>query len=165
MHQDLATYLLVAAIALAAGAALAYAALKMRIERTRSELVEARTQLAERTASYKREQEILEKNSITVLMHPYKQEHGENGYFSDERRAEIGYQYQLFVAGVPCFEPHRVAVEVLSKKEVNVERIEKATQTAFSLIETFASKHPAFTAVKSAHLVAERLNKLTEKRG
>lgn len=161
MSQQLIIYLFLAFVA---GAVIAYAISKIRFEKDRTQLVEARTQLAERATSYEREQELAQKNALTVLMYPYKQEHGEDGYFSDERRAEIGYLYQLFVAGIPCFEPHKIPVEVLSKKEVNVERIEQAQQTVFALIETFAGKHPAFAAVKAAPVVIEQARKVTRKK-
>lgn len=161
MSQLLIIYLLLAFVA---GAVIAYVISKFRFDRERAQLVEARTQLAERAASYEREQELAQKNALTVLMYPYKQEHGEDGYFSDERRAEIGYLYQLFVAGIPCFEPHKIPVEVFSKKEVNVERIEQAQQTVFALIETFAGKHPAFAAVKAAPVVIEQARKVGSKK-
>lgn len=161
MSQEFIIYVFLAFVA---GALLAYAICKIRFGQGQAQLVEARTQLAERAASYEREQEIAQKNAITVLMYPYKQEHGEDGYFSDERRAEIGYLYQLFVAGVPCFEPHKIPVEVLSKKEVNVERIEQAKQTVFALIETFAGKHPAFAALKAAPVIIEQARKVTGKK-
>ena len=32
------------------------------------------------------------KSELSVVMFPYKEEHGENGFLSDERRAEIGYK-------------------------------------------------------------------------
>jgi hypothetical protein len=162
MSQEFIIYLF---LAFAAGTVIAYAISRIRFEQARAQLVEARTQLAERAASYEREQEIAQKNALTVLMYPYKEEHGEDGYFSDERRAEIGYLYQLFVAGIPCFEPHKIPVEVLSKKEVNAERIEKAQQTVFALIETFAGKHPAFSAAKAAPVIIEQARKITGKKG
>jgi hypothetical protein len=87
-------------------------------------------------------------------MFPYKEEHGEDGFFSDERRAEIGYKYQIFVAGVPCFDAHKIPVEVLSKKQVNPERIEQAMQSTFDLLGSFACKHPAFAAFQSAKAAA-----------
>jgi hypothetical protein len=161
VSQEFIVYLFLAFVV---GAVTAYLICKVRFEQLRAQLVEARTQLAERTASYEREQELSQKNALTVLMYPYKKEHGEDGYFSDERRVEIGYLYQLFVAGVPCFEPHRIPVEVLSKKEVNIERIEQAMQTAFALIETFAGKHPAFAAVKSAPVVIDHVRKVAGKK-
>lgn len=162
MSQQLTIYLIIAFLA---GAMIAFAISKLFFEKVRAQLVEARTQLAERAASYEREQEVAQKNALTVVMYPYKEEYGEDGYFSDERRAEIGYLYQLFVAGIPCFEPHKIPVEVLSKKEVNVERIEKAQQAVFALIETFAGKHPAFAALKAAPVVIEQARKVAGKKG
>lgn len=114
-------------------------------------------QLAEKVASHEKELETFKKNTLSVVTYPYKEEHGDSGFFSDERRAEIGYKFQVFVSGVPCFEAHKVVTDVLSKKQVNQERVDQAMEQAFILIETFASKHPAFIAMKSAPLSKAKL--------
>lgn len=98
-------------------------------------------------------------------MFPYKEEHGENGLFSDERRAEIGYKYQIFVAGAPCFDAHKIPIDVLSKKKVTPEKIEHAMQTAFDLVGSFAAKHPAFAAFQSASTAADGVRKALSKGG
>lgn len=132
-----------ALVALLVGAIVSFFICKIRTDSVRE-------QMSEKISSYERELESFRKNGLSVVTYPYKEEHGENGFFSDERRAEVGYKYQVFVAGVPCFEAHKVVIDVFSKKQVNVERIEQAMQQAFTLIETFASKHPAFVALKAA---------------
>ncbi|MBM7060347.1 hypothetical protein JQX08_06480 [Pseudomonas sp. UL073] len=135
--------LIVAVVSLIVGAGISFLICKFRTD-------SVRVQLTERVAAHEKELENFRKNGLSVVTYPYKEEHGENGFFTDERRAEVGYKFQVFVAGVPCFEAHKVVVDVFSKKEVNVERIEQALQQTFALIETFASRHPAFVALKAA---------------
>jgi cytochrome bd-type quinol oxidase subunit 1 len=137
--------LIAALIGLLIGAVVTFFVCKIRTDSVRE-------QMKEKISSYERELENFRKNGLSVVTYPYKEEHGENGFFSDERRAEVGYKYQVFVAGVPCFEAHKTVIDVFSKKQVNVEKIEMAMQQAFNLIETFASKHPAFIALKAAPL-------------
>lgn len=136
-----------------------------KIGRMRSELTEARTQLTERAAFLERERELAKKSELSVVMFPYTEEHGENGFFSDERRAEIGYKYQIFVAGVPCFDAHKIPIDVFSKKEVTPEKIEYAMQTAFNLVGSFAAKHPAFAAFQSASAATDGVQKVLAKGG
>ena len=94
-------------------------------------------------------------NDLTVVAFPYKEEHGDDGWVSDDRVAKIGYQYQLFVKGIPCFEPHKVTLETLTKKEVSSEKIEQAIGQALRVIEAIASKHPAIQVVKEAAKVSK----------
>jgi len=152
-------------LSLAVGGAIGYLFAKGKLDRMRSELTEAKTQLTERAASLERERDLAKKSELSVVMFPYKEEHGENGFFSDERRAEIGYKYQIFVAGVPCFDPHKIPIDVLSKKQVTPEKIEYAMQTAFDLVGSFAAKHPAFAAFQSASAAADGVRKALSKGG
>ena len=133
---------LVAAISFSLGAVVTFLYMKARH-------AEHMKDISSKLAACERELETLIAKGITVVTYPYKEEHGEDGYFTDDRRAEIGYKFQLFVAGVPCFEAHKTPVEVLSRKDVNSERINKAIDHVIGLIQTFALQHPAFTALKS----------------
>lgn len=141
-NMDLLT-LIAACTGLVLGALIAFLYMKAK----NSEL---QKDLAAKLAACEKEIETLTTKGVSVVTYPYKEVHGEDGYFSDDRRAEIGYKFQLFVAGIPCFEPHKTTVEVLSKKEVNGQRISQAIEHVFSLIQTFALKHPAFVALQSA---------------
>ena len=152
MQAELLGYVLVS---LFVGVALGYLLMRSRLERARNEVIESRTQLAERSAFAERERELARKSELSVVMFPYKEEHGEDGFFSDERRAEIGYKYQIFVAGVPCFDAHKVPIDVFSKKQVNPEKIQGALEIAFTLVESFAAKHPAFAAFQTASAAAD----------
>ena len=162
MQAEVIGYIL---LSCAVGVALGYFFVKEKIERMRVEVTEARTQLAERATSLERERELVKKSELSVVMFPYKEEHGEIGFFSDERRAEIGYKYQIFVAGVPCFDAHKIPIDVLSKKQVTPEKIEYAMQTAFDLVRSFAAKHPAFAAFQSASAAASGVRDALSKGG
>ena len=160
MQPEIFAYIL---LALVVGAAVTFFLCKSRMDELCLQLSEVKTQLVERTTAHERELEYTQKNALTVVTYPYKEEHGEDGFFSDQRRAEVGYMYHVFVAGVPCFEPHKVAVDVFSKKEVNPAKIEHAMQQTFALVESFASKHPAFVAFQSAPAALEGVRKALTK--
>ena len=94
-------------------------------------------------------------SGLSVITYPYKEVHGEDGWFSDDRNAVVGCKFQLFVNGIPCFEPHKIPVETFSKKEVNTARIEQAVNQTVNLIDTIASMHPAIAALKSGPEMAK----------
>lgn len=101
-------------------------------------------------ASYEEKLDALRKEELTVITYPYDEQIGDDGFFSDDRKAEIGYKFQLFIKGVPCFEPHKVPVQVLQKKEVNLDKIKEIKNIAIDTIEKIASMHPAVKALSSA---------------
>ncbi|GLI39835.1 hypothetical protein KI811_01215 [Geobacter hydrogenophilus] len=102
-------------------------------------------------------------DSLSVITYPYKEVHGENGWFSDDRSAVVGYKFQLLVNGIPCFEPHKIPVETFSKKEVNTERIEQASNQVVNMIEKIASMHPAIAALKSVPELTDKAMKIVSK--
>lgn len=83
------------------------------------------------------------KEELSIVTYPYEEQRGEDGLFSDDRSAEIGYKFQLFVRGIPCFEAYKIPVEKLYKKEVSLEKIKNVTNEVVNLLESFAKKHPA----------------------
>lgn len=103
------------------------------------------------------------KEAFSVITYPYKEESGTDGVFSDDRHAEVGYKFQLFVNGIPCFEAHKIPVEVLNKKEVSLSKIEAASQTALGIINQMAQMHPAIRAYSSAADVASEAKQLGHK--
>lgn len=102
---------------------------------------------------HQNEIEHLRRGGLTVVTYPYEEQIGDDGVFIDDRRAEIGYKFQLFVNGIPCFEPHKIPVSVLQQKEVSLVKIEAATKTALGLIENMAAMHPAIRALRAAPAV------------
>jgi hypothetical protein len=94
--------------------------------------------------------EEVKKHGLSVVCYPYDEERGDDGFITDDRFAEVGYKFQLFVDGIPCFEAHKVPIKTLHKKEVSFAKIAKIKEEVISLIETLASKHPAIAISKAA---------------
>lgn len=131
--------ILIAAVSLMTGIFMHMFFSNKKINYLNSEISRIRSTIEEKTTG-----------ELTVVTYPYEDQSGSDGFISDERRAEIGYKYQLFISGVPCFEPHKIPVKTLVKKEVNSEKIEKAINQTIILIEAIAAKNPAIQALKSA---------------
>src|SRR5574343_1098619 len=90
------------------------------------------------------------RQEISVVSFPYEETKGDDGWVVDDRSAEVGYQYQMFIRGVPCFEPHRVVVHRVSKKEVNRQKLDELSNRVVNLLEAAASQHPAIQVTKKA---------------
>lgn len=106
---------------------------------------------------------LLTKEPFSVITYPYKEEAGTDGLFSDDRRAEVGYKFQLFVNGIPCFDAHKIPIEVFDKKQVSLSKIEAASQMALGIIQQMAQLHPAIRAYSSAAEVGSEAKKLLHK--
>lgn len=92
-------------------------------------------------------------NELSVVAFTYKDETGDGGLVIDSRTAVVGYQYQLFIKGIPCFEPHKVPLQTLTKKDISPEKVERALSQALGVVEAIAAKHPAIQIAKSAHKI------------
>ena len=130
-----------------------------------AKLSHVRENLALTTANHDKELGRIRESGLTLVTYPYKIEHGENGMIFDERRVEIGYKYQLFVNGAPCFQPHVVPTDTLTKKEINGERISNALQQATDMVMQLSELHPAIKALKSSNEVTATVQKLITKGG
>lgn len=102
------------------------------------------------------------KEQLSVVTYPYKEETGNDGFISDHRKVEIGYKYQLFIKGMPCFTAHKMPVETLERKQISPEKIEAATNAALTLIDQLVKLHPA---IKSSGTVNGIGNGSTIKNG
>lgn len=120
-------------------------------ERTRSG--EALHQAEQR---YERSLEEQRSNALSVVVHPFVNTEGQKGIFTRETKVEIGYKYQLFVQGLPCFEPHTMVLESTTHKEVDEQMIEllkkKAEQAAEAavLVKSGGTVKAAITIAKTA---------------
>jgi hypothetical protein len=85
------------------------------------------------------------RREMSIVAYPYENVEGDDGWVVDDRLAEIGYQYQLFIKGIPCFTPHAVITKRVHKKEVNQEKLAGLRKDVESLLSTVASQHPAFS--------------------
>jgi hypothetical protein len=117
--------------------------------------------LTKAITSLERSQVILnsaEVSPLSVQMEPYYKQSKQSGIFNKKSSVEIGYQYQLLVNGIPCFEPHVTVVDSREEAEINEEVIARLKETAYQLAQAaVASKtgaaaplfHVAKAAVKS----------------
>ena len=133
---------------------------KEKVETQQSIIRDLNTRIDKSNQEFEKELELARRNGLSVTTYPYEENHGDNGVFVDDRRAEIGYKFQLFVNGIPCFEAHKVPVQVLHKKEVNMEKIKQVTETTVNLIEKMAKVHPAIKALNTTPELIEGVHKV-----
>jgi hypothetical protein len=116
----------------------------------------AKQQLADTEQRHLQALEDQKKSALTVVVHPFVNTEGQKGIFTRETKVEIGYKYQLFVQGLPCFEPHTMVLESTTHKEVDERMIEllkqKAEQAAESavLVSSGGAAKTAITIAKTA---------------
>jgi hypothetical protein len=80
--------------------------------------------------------------AFSVVVRPYVCQ-TKDGTLFKTYSLEIGYQYQLVVNGIPCFEPHIVIEQRTDEKEVNTELIERITQIAITTARKAVASTPA----------------------
>lgn len=78
-------------------------------------------------------------SELSVTIHPFVNTQSKGTLFTKETEVEIGYKYQLFVRGLPCFEPHSVVIETSVEKEVDARRLEMFKDKALELAEALAN--------------------------
>ena len=96
-------------------------------------------------------------HALTVVTCPYQDQMGDKGLWSDSRRVESGYLFQLFVNGAPCLAPHKVPLQVLVQGEATPARLEAATKSALQLTESMAAFHPRIRAVRDVAELKKRV--------
>lgn len=74
--------------------------------------------------------------AFSVIVRPFIRKIRDDGFFKKLSRLEVGYQYQLQINGIPCFDPHVVIEQHYEEKEVNQEVIEKMTRLALEAAKT-----------------------------
>lgn len=150
-------YIVTATVGLIVGIAVTYPLMAAKLHHVRDSL-------ALTNANHEKELGRIKESGLTLVTYPYKEEQGENGVLFDERRVEIGYRYQLFVNGTPCFQPHVITTDTLTKKDINGERIEYAMKRATEMVIQLSELHPAIKALKSGSDVATAVKNLARKR-
>jgi hypothetical protein len=128
-------------------------AIAVEIERVKSlqeKISDREKKIHDSESAFREELELARRNGLSVTTYPYEEQMGDDGLITDDRRAEIGYKFQLFINGVPCFEAHKVPIQILHKKEVRVEKIQQVMETTVNLLENMAKMHPAIKALHAA---------------
>jgi hypothetical protein len=83
----------------------------------------------------------------------------EDGVFFKTKTVQIGYQYQLFINGVPCLAPHIQIQETLQLKKLDKEGLNFAIAGLEKTITAIASAHPAIKIVSDTTHIANLLLK------
>lgn len=104
--------------------------------------------LRETIQKYEEKLKLQVENDITVTLYPFVTTQTKKNWFGKEKSVEIGHRYQLFVRGIPCFEPHTVVVEELIEKEVDEKRLDELKDKAFLLAEAVVNANSAGIAGK-----------------
>jgi len=74
--------------------------------------------------------------AFSVSVRPYIKKLKDDGFFKKMNRLQVGYQYQLQINGIPCFDPHVVIEQHYEEREVNQEVIERMTKLALEAART-----------------------------
>jgi hypothetical protein len=101
-------------------------------------------------------------NGLSVVVHPFVNTEADKGIFIRSTKVEVGYKYQLFIQGFPCFEPHTVVLESTVHKEVDQQMLDLLKQKAEGAAEA-AVQIPSGGAAKTAITIAKTLLKLARK--
>ena len=128
--------LILVGIAIGAGVVsiVSYCFYHQRLVALRYEFIAIRT-FDQRDAAESVDRKIREREDIfSVKVEPFVREIRKSGFISKVTDIEVGYQYQLFVRGVPAFEPHRVTVEHHREKEITEEGWERLKASAQALV-------------------------------
>jgi hypothetical protein len=106
---------------------------------------------------------ISELQNFEVQIFPWK-ENIEEGHIFKTQSIKIGYKYQLFVNGMPCFEPHTLVHETLVVNKLDKENINIAINGLQNTITALANIHPTVKAVGDCTQIANTLLGLAAKK-
>lgn len=76
-----------------------------------------------------------EHRALSVRVEPYVRLAGKSGFIKKSTETELGYQYQLFVRGLPCFEPHVIIVERRQESVIDQAALERLKNHAYGLAQ------------------------------
>ena len=99
--------------------------------------------LAEAETRFRQELAEAKRNDLTVSVYPFVNTAKDEGLIFKDTRIEIGYKYQLFVKGFPCFAPHVEVTESFVQKEVNQESLNQLVEKAERLARAAVSAKTA----------------------
>jgi hypothetical protein len=97
---------------------------------------------------------------FSVGVRPYVGKFIRKGFVKHTTKVYIGYQYQLLVRGIPCFEPHKVYEQELEEVVFDDEKLNKCIDKAIEIAEAAVrlSAGPAAQLISVSRLpVIERL--------
>ncbi len=137
MNYELMFFLLMSVLI---GAIVVIYFLKQNIKRLENDLAKEQEKNKIMEENYKTEVKTAQdSNDFHVEVRPWRKDEGDKGVIMDTRKVEIGYQYQLFLRGIPCLASVPVITDVLIKKEVDLKRIKELTAIALSYARSINS--------------------------
>ena len=100
---------------------------------------------------------VSEHQELAVQVVPYVCTTKATGWLSKSMSVEIGYQYQLFIRGLPCFEPHRIITEATTESEVSEAGLELLRKRATDLAQAALLAIPEGRAAKLFSVAAAQV--------
>jgi hypothetical protein len=82
-----------------------------------------------------------------ILITPFAQHIKDGGIFTDTHIYERGFQYQLVVHGVPCFEPHYIVEERTEESSFSPAKLRQLADAAFESANRYVELQAASASV------------------
>lgn len=147
--SSMAIYILCVLIGAAVGAGICYVWASSRIN-----VMHAQATVAEQKADL-----VSKHQELTVQVVPYVCTSKSSGWWSRSKSVEVGYQYQLFIRGLPCFEPHRIVTETSTESEVSEAGLELLRNRAAELAQAALLAIPEGRAAKLITMAATQVTR------
>ncbi len=91
-----------------------------------------------------------------VQIFPWKEDIEEGAFFK-KQSVRIGFKYQLFVNGIPCFEPHVQIHETLVTTKLDADSINIAVSSLKEAMNAMSNIHPAIKTIGDGTNLAKSL--------
>lgn len=101
-------------------------------------IIEEREEAAKEAAEKKRLELEDQVKLFSIKISPYTKVIKDTGLFYNSHRAEIGYQYQLLVNGIPAFAPHLIIENSEEIKEIDQNKIDTIVEKSVELAKAAA---------------------------
>jgi hypothetical protein len=117
-------------------------------------IIKERTEAASDASTRTRDEMEQQVKLFSIKISPYAKIIKDTGLIYNSHQAEVGYQYQLLVNGIPAFAPHLIIENKEDLREINEARVEALTQKAVELAK-FATETYLSGAGKNAVSMAK----------
>jgi len=93
---------------------------------------------------------------IEIRVSPYYRQESKKGW-TKKARILIGYQYQLFFGGAPCFQPHIVIEKEIQESDINTEIVDKYKNEAIEFVNAlFVEKTGLGFILRKAKMIVDK---------
>lgn len=95
--------------------------------------------------------------AFSVKIRPYVKKIGVTSfpYMSSTHKLQVGYQYQLYVTGVPCFHPHIIVENEYEEKKFEDERMKYFVDKAIEVASIAVAAHTGLPITLDRPLTVE----------